>query len=305
MTTKFDQHFFNIFYGRRCNLACDGCSSGSDIVRHRNTDPDLQRTLDSIPKIADHFNIVNQFTLLGGDPFLYWNDRVVPIARELRKHFPTTKIAILTNGLLLAHNKESVLEFMKEIDYVNIDITNHFDGLVDQSVAQTWRNNLMDFLLDERIYKISNEHYHVKGNINLNITMHRQDDWSVMYQTMPDGKIKPYATKDPAGSMKYGCGAGNICSVLSEGRLWKCNALASVAARLKEKDQLTDPDWAPYLAYRPVDLLNINTDDLQNFCDTYSEPIAECDMCSNRPESLIKWSERTRTRVLPNKKETY
>jgi len=305
MADKIDQHWFNIFYGRRCNLACEGCSSGSDHVRHRNTDPELNDILNTIPVLAEKFNILHQFTLLGGDPFLYWDERIVPITRKLRKHFPTTKISILTNAMLLLKNKERVFELMNEIDYMNLDVTDHFSGFIQDTPAVTWANNLQEFFADDRIFKISNEHYHIKGNINLNMTIHRQDKWSVMYRLLDNGQIKPHATKNPELSMRNGCGAGSVCSVMLGSVLYKCNALASLPSLLKEKNQLDDPDWAMYLNSPTVNMLDINADKLQYFVDTYSKPIPQCDLCPSNAEHILPWFQRTRARVLPNKKETF
>ena len=73
-------------------------------------------------------------------------------------------------------------------------------------------------------------------------------------------------------------------------KLYKCTQLATLENALIAKGQYDDPDWQKYLKYTPVDLLNIDPTALQNFVDTYAQPIDICDMCSNNPSGGVKRS---------------
>jgi MoaA/NifB/PqqE/SkfB family radical SAM enzyme len=94
---KSDQVNLNIFYGFKCNYSCDGCISNSNLAKF-DQDPDFNDIIKTIPILADLFNITSMITLLGGEPFYYWDERIVPIAIECNKYFPNTLINVFTNG---------------------------------------------------------------------------------------------------------------------------------------------------------------------------------------------------------------
>jgi hypothetical protein len=177
----------------------------------------------------------------------------------------------------------------EKIDKFSLTITDHLNGeeLRNTTPGKVWRESINTFLNHKQIVKIHKDHYHIKDNINSNIYFARPDSnaWRNIYKTTIDGKIKPFATNDPEGSMKYGCVSNNICSMVRGTKLYKCTQLATLENGLRAKNQLDDPDWKKYLSYTPVDLLNIDESTLTNFIDTYAKPIDVCDMCSNSPSS--------------------
>jgi len=283
---KSDQVNLNIFYGFKCNYSCDGCISNSNLAKS-DQDPDLTDIIKTIPILADLFNVTGMITLLGGEPLYYWDERIVPIAMECNKYFPNTLINVFTNGQLLGKNQKKVFELSDKIDKFSLTITDHLntEELKNTTPGKKWRESINRFLNHKQIVKIHNEHYHIKDNINANIYISTPDSnsWKNIYKTTIDGKIKPFATNDPEGSMRYGCISNNICSMVRGTKLYKCTQLATLENGLRAKNQLDDPDWKKYLSYAPVDLLNIDKSTLTNFIDTYAKPIDMCDMCSNNP----------------------
>jgi organic radical activating enzyme len=283
---KSDQVNLNIFYGFKCNYSCDGCISNSNLVKS-DQDPDLNDIIKTIPILSNLFNVTGMITLLGGEPFYYWDDRIVPIATECNKYFPNTLINIFTNGQLLKKNQEKVFALSEKINKFSLTITDHLNTneLKNTTPGKSWKKSTDGFFNNKRLVKIHDAHYHIKDNINGNIYISapNANNWQNIYKTTIDGKIKPFATNDPEGSMKYGCVSNSICSMVQGTKLYKCTQLATLENALRVKNQLDDPDWQKYLSYTPVDLLNINESILTNFINTYDKPIDTCDMCSNNP----------------------
>ena len=93
---KIDIEIVNFYYGINCNLSCNGCFSGSDIIKHNRYDPTLDSILTSIEDFSRVANVKQMVTLIGGEPLMYW-DTVVPMARHVRKYFPNVDINLTTN----------------------------------------------------------------------------------------------------------------------------------------------------------------------------------------------------------------
>ena len=287
---KSDQVNLNIFYGFKCNYSCEGCISSSNIAK-LDQDPKLNDILKTIPVLADLFNITGMITLLGGEPFYYWDDYIVPIATECNKNFPNTIINIFTNGQLLGKNQEKIFELANQINKFSLIITDHLntEELKKTVPGKIWKKNVVEFVAHENIVKIHDRHYHIKNNVNANIYISSPNatNWRNIYKTTIDGKIKPFATNDPQGSMKHGCVSNNICSMVHGTKLYKCTQLATLENALIAKKQIDDPDWQKYLSYNSVDLLNIDPTALTHFVNTYGKPIDVCDMCSNDPNGGV------------------
>lgn len=284
--SKTNQENLNILYGFKCNYSCSGCITNSDIIDNNN-DPELTDILSSIPKLANLFNVTNMVTLLGGEPFYYWDDRIVPIAQEVNRYFPDTLINIFTNGQLLGKSADKVFKLAEQIDNFSLTITNHLFNLYDTVPGKIWINNFEEFISNPNIVKISDVHYHIKNNIRANIYISTPSNWTHSYKITTNNQIKPFATNDPNGSAKYGCSAGIRCSMVYGKKLYKCSMLATLPTALKIKNQLDDPDWAKYLSYNPVEIDNPDARVLKEFVDTYGKPIDVCDMCSNNPQTSI------------------
>jgi len=155
-----------------------------------------------------------------------------------------------------------------------------------------------EFLSNTRVIKIHDAHYHISGNLAANICFYESDDWFTWYQQSPNGKIKPWQTNDPVGSMMNGCASGQTCSAMFENRLYKCGSLAMIKGLLATKNQLDDPDWKKYLSYPYIDVLNPDIPLLNNFNTSFGKPVTYCDMCNNHPQNVIKWVNRTQEMII-------
>jgi len=300
---KIEQVNLNIFYGYKCNYSCDGCSSGSDSVTNTSLDPDLNEILDSIPVLSERFSVTSMLTLIGGEPFLYWDDRILPISLKLNEYFPGTRINIFTNGQLVGKNIDKILSLAEQIDELSITISRHTDSILDSAPGKIWKNSIDQLAAHEKIVVLTDDHYHVKDNIHANIYFYRTEKWKSYYYRLPDGKIKPHATNDPAKSMYQGC-VGSVCACTFGSKFYKCPVLAPLGGHLKAVGQFDDPDWKKYISYQPLDLNNINEDWLKLYVDSYGKPISECDMCLGDSKKQIDWKDRSYAMIFRRQKQT-
>ena len=93
-----------------CNLNCRGCLHFSNLY-NRNEFPDLNKLLEDIEAVSRHCEIF-QFRVLGGEPLL--NPELPNFLSELRKLLPHTDIAVISNGILIPHIEEFLLDVMRE-----------------------------------------------------------------------------------------------------------------------------------------------------------------------------------------------
>lgn len=288
---KVRQVNLNFFYGYRCNYSCYGCFSGSDAITSQDRDPSLEQLMHAIPLAADLFEIESMITLIGGEPFLYWDDRIVPLSLAINQHFPNIRINITTNGHLIGKNLNKIFEIAEMVDNVSITVTRHLRA-VDHKVRTIWHAGIDSLINHQDIVKIHDDHYHIKNNINANIYFHDIIDWKSYYYRDSNNRIKPWKTNDPSGSMKYGC-TGNVCSTIIENRLYKCPNLATLSNHLAELGQQDDPDWRKYIDYPFVDLEHIDPERWSDFIKSYGLPTDHCDMCSNKTQLNMPWTDRT------------
>ena len=299
--TKINLKILDVFYGYECNLACTDCNPGSNIIQHRRLDPTLDSIIESIDNLAEHVeSATNRITLLGGEPFLYWEERIVPIVRHLRAKFPTSTISVVTNGLLLHKFIDSVINLMLEVDNFKLSVSDHMREFSDDRVAINYYNNLNKFLSDSRLNKIHDFHYDIP---NRKIDVHLESEavlFIAQYKKI-NGQLKPFKTGDPDKSFRNGC-CSSICSHLVNSKLYKCSKLAAIHDILKETDQLDDPDWAPYLNYVPIDLTQKDIDgELLKFEQNIGKSINVCDMCPDKRQIGITLIQQTKSNVLKTK----
>jgi organic radical activating enzyme len=293
---KYPLKIVNFFYGFKCNLSCHGCLSGSDMIHHKNHDPDLENILLGIRNLSNYVSdITIMATILGGEPLLYWDEKVVPIIYEIRKHWPNVTLNITTNGLLLHKFGDKIIDTLIEFGNIKLQISKHASNVGPHPFKKIYDKNLLTFLSNPKLNKIHDLHYDVPNN-TVDVHLDQWDQPFVSQFVIKDGKLKPFATQDPVGSMKHGC-TGNICAMVKDNRLYKCGRLAVLPKILEERSQLDDPDWQPYL-HTYVDLTKALPDGIEKFYMEEGKPIPECDVCPNA-HSLDSKIARSAGTVLP------
>ena len=132
---KISQVNLPIFIGHRCNYSCQECSSGSDFIKDSTDDPTLEEIISVIPTLAEKFEITDMISLQGGEPFLYWNDKILPLVAVLRQHFLSVPINIFTNGQLIGKNMDKVLDLCDNFQNISFTISKHLVGVTNSFVA--------------------------------------------------------------------------------------------------------------------------------------------------------------------------
>lgn len=300
--SKHIETALNIIYGYNCNYRCQGCCNGSDRVQSEDYDPPLDEILDSIPKLAKYFSVDIErgaVTLLGGEAFLYW-DKIVPIVKQVREHFPQNRVNIFTNGHLIYKHLDQLVDLMKNVGNCSVTITKHLTGMWDTKLGERWLANLQKIIDHPNIVKIHDEHLHIKDHTDCNIYLADGERWFIWYKDTPDG-IKPYATGNPELSEKNGCAAGIFCSALFGSKFYKCSSLATLPGLLKSQGQYDDPDWAKYVKDYPyIDLNNFDQETYEYYKNTYGLPIPQCDMCNDDPNNVMSWKDRKYEYIFKN-----
>lgn len=302
-----EEEAFNVIYGYRCNYSCEGCCVGSDYVTDNTRDPDLNKILAAIkllPKVirikeSDNYWQQGMITLLGGEPMMYWHERIVPIARAVREQFPNARLNIFSNGHLLSRNTDEIINFIDEIS-ASLTISQHLIGDINSPLGERWTTNIQKFLSNPKIEKIHDEHYAVRGNTKSNIHFYKSTEWFTWYKKTTEG-IKPHVTNDPQGSMEHGCASGSTCSSLFENRLYKCSSLAMLPGLLNYLGQSQDPSWEKYLKYPYIDMFDLDEEQIKHHIDNYGKPVTYCDMCNNQPSNVMQWTDRKQWMILKNK----
>lgn len=297
---KLAQQNLVFFYGFRCNYSCDNCFAGSNSVRTSAYDPDLQTTIESVKVTSKIFDVQGMITLSGGEPFLYWNNTIVPLANEIRKYFPNVKININSNGQLLGKNLDLFLILSKKLGNTSLTVTRHLREVHNHPVKKAWELSIVNVCNHPEVIRLHDDHYHIDGRIDVNIYFTNIDSWKTFYYHLPDGKIKPWKTNDPDGSMRYGC-PGSVCTTVYENKLFKCNTLATLGPHLSALNQYNDSDWSKYLNYPFIDLTQIDSDRMQDFNYSYGKPTIFCDMCNNDPERNLSPQDRNYHMVFTKK----
>ena len=297
----------DIYYGAKCNLACNQCDTHSDIIRTRDDDPSLEEIFEGISLAQKHFEI-DLYSVLGGEPLLYL-DKIDQILTYIRQTDPNAKILFSTNGLLLSKKAEELAALMTKHS-ASLFVCNHFAGFdpvmtknisqgVDKLVAllgmqkdrasiffkellgfDNKRNDpIMAQWVLENAANFSDEQSPDQYFHNEEIFVHFRPQYDFKKNHyLENGKPKPFKTNDPERSYKNGC-SSVMCNFLINKKLYKCSALGTLDKLLKAHGSTDDPVWQKYRNYKPLDLERCTVDEVERFSNTKMCAISECDMC--------------------------
>lgn len=110
----FEKHLIpdvNILLSDHCNLNCASCTNYAPLANKKFTPFEvIEKDIKKLSELAQ--NKVARIDLMGGEPLL--NPEIVEIMWVSRKYFPSTNIAIETNGILLKSMPEEFWQTVKE-----------------------------------------------------------------------------------------------------------------------------------------------------------------------------------------------
>lgn len=93
-----------------CNLNCRGCTHFSPIFPRDL--PNLNSRLSDVKQLKEKLPCIMKFYILGGEPFL--NPEINGYIHGIRELLPHTRLYIVTNGLLIEHLSEDILQCIKD-----------------------------------------------------------------------------------------------------------------------------------------------------------------------------------------------
>ena len=237
-----------------CNLACQQCTHFSNF-NHKGMispeDADKQMGLWSDRLLPRYFS------LLGGEPTL--NPQLCEITRLARKHFPHSRLQLVTNGFNLQRHPE--LPAVLEETGCNLEISVHHDSAEYQAKLDPVKQLVADW-----------ENAHAL-RVNWRTSSSR---WKRAYKGH-GATMMPYEDNQPEQSWKA-CGS-KWCPQIHDGQLWKCPQMAYLSMQA-QKHGLNEA-WNPYLASTPLEP-TCTTEELREFVNRKSESC--CGMCPANPE---------------------
>lgn len=121
-----------------CNLKCKGCTHFSNICdKYEISIGQLKNDMDKLSNLVN----VDLIRLMGGEPLLH--SELAEILSIVRKYFPDSKIALVSNGLLISNMDEKLIESINNNDiFFNISLYQPTYKIADK---------IMKFLNDKNI----------------------------------------------------------------------------------------------------------------------------------------------------------
>lgn len=114
--------YFEVHITDSCNLNCAGCDHFSPLAKENAVYP-FEKYKNDIMQMHKLFgDNIDHVHIMGGEPLT--NVRVIDYLRVTRKILPSTRLELITNGLLLKKMPEEFYECCKEND-INICITTY------------------------------------------------------------------------------------------------------------------------------------------------------------------------------------
>ena len=111
--------YIDIMITEKCSMKCKDCSNLMQYYKNAKNS-DIEILLRSVKKIMDCVDNLNEFRVLGGEPFM--NKEIGKIINNLKKYKNVSQIVVYTNGTILPKGEN--LEALKDSKIV-MDITNY------------------------------------------------------------------------------------------------------------------------------------------------------------------------------------
>lgn len=235
-----------------CNLNCKGCSHFSNLAAPAFADPEqLDREFERLAHLFE----ITEIYLLGGEPLLH--PEVEKFLRSARRHFPRTKLILLTNGILLPKMAPEFWRTMGE-ERITLMYDDYPIVLKTDLIAERARENGVEVELME--------HY---------------DEFFKL-------PIDARGSQDPADSFSR-CRTVANCPTLRDGRLYPCAYIAYI-------DLFTERFGVEGLEPSAQDSISIfDTDDAYRIMDFLLSPVPWCSHCDFGSAEQYGWGPSSRS----------
>jgi hypothetical protein len=252
---------------RTCNLACDGCSTFSDLkwsewIPWQQGKQEIQPWLERVRP--------ESWGIMGGEPLLH--PELAQWLQGIRQLMPHTRIRFTTNAVLL-HQHWHIAELLHELGNCTLRFSYHTPGAeldsVIQRVFDTWP-----------LWPV--KEYGVKrwaGHNGFRFQISRPREFLRSYQgTMPN--IAPH---DNEATQAFANCVQQRCPMLWQGQLYKCSTAALTPDLLSRYGWPNLEQWQPYIGTG----LDVTCSDqaLDEFLLNYGKANRICRQCPTAQDS--------------------
>ncbi len=268
----FEKHLIpdvNILLSDHCNLNCASCTNYAPLANKKFTPFEvIEKDIKKLSELAQ--NKVARIDLMGGEPLL--NPEIVEIMWVSRKYFPSTNIAIETNGILLKSMPEEFWQTVKETGIiVRISLYNGINSV-------------------DEIKNFAKE----KGaDFRQNCTV---DDWccqnehKIVIETNGGCLDWKYYPLDLSGKQDLNYNFENCeqhcCCCLHEGFFYPCTRIANI----KHFNKYFNEE----LSICEKDRINIHENcTAECIFEFLKNPVPFCKYCNVKSEKFIAWKKST------------
>jgi MoaA/NifB/PqqE/SkfB family radical SAM enzyme len=245
-------YHFEVHITDHCNLNCRGCAHFSNLCKP--TFADLGEFESDMSAMAHHFSAVRQIYLLGGEPLLH--PKVAEFVRVARRHFPKTRIYLMTNGTLVTKMGP---EF--------------WTALHDTSVVLLCDSYPIGLPVDE-IDALGKQH-----GVTVEWTEAREEFFKI--------PIDPEGGHDAAASFRA-CQGYNNCPIIKDGRIYPC-AYIAFADVFSDRFDLSDLD----ISDRDSCAIDESADG-DEIMEFLSNPVPWCAHCDMKSREFYTWDRSKR-----------
>jgi len=227
-----------------CNLNCRGCDNFSPLSPEVFADIDVVNS--DCARISElSGGKVSEVQLLGGEPLLH--PQVSEFMDIARKHFPTSPISIVSNGLLLSKQQASFWESCKKND-IQIVVTKYPVNVDYNSIEQ----------------------YALEQGVNFRF----YGSTGTVPKTMQCAPLDISGKQNPRDSFLR-CNSANRCIAMDNGKIYTCSLIPYVKyfnARFNQELIVTDKDY--------IDIYKAGSiDEILSFI---SRPMPFCRYCNRK-----------------------
>jgi MoaA/NifB/PqqE/SkfB family radical SAM enzyme len=238
---KSSLQYFEVHLTEHCNLNCIYCNHFSPLTKPEYLD--LEKYEKDLLRLKSLTNgIVKDIHLLGGEPLLH--PKVNDFMTMSRRHFPNSKITVVTNALLLLKMGDDFWQTCAK-EKINIIISAYpikldKEGIIKKAQAYDWTGG--DRFIEFTEFKTMYKHC-----LNLDGT---------------GNKLSNYLKCSPG-----------VCTFLYEGKLFPCAIVANIRhfnAHFKKNLPVAQGDY--------IDIYK--TKNIKEILKFLSKPIPFCSYCS-------------------------
>jgi len=239
-----------IYLTKGCNLKCHYCSHFNPYRRGLVPTETLINSMETWSKKVRP----KKFGLLGGEPLLHPDFNL--ILKKARECWPTTRLILTTNGLLLPKKDKTLLDTLLETR-TEVLLSEHLTDQEGMTAFEESRRLLEEAGVPTTIIPSASR-------------------WKKYYLFNDEGKPLPYNSRPE--SAWIACGV-NTCFNLTENKLYRCSILAN-AAQAYEEGALGQ-EWKITESYSPLSP-DAAADEIVRHLFLMRGPLEACTICPEK-----------------------